>query len=64
MHPFCTPPPSVSLAACLQALLTAVVKLFFRRAPECRRALGAALAAGVADPAQEVHDKALLYYRY
>lgn len=29
----------------------------------CRSALGAALAAGVADPAQEVHDKALLYYR-
>lgn len=28
-----------------------------------RKALGAALAAGVADPAQEVHDKALLYYR-
>jgi hypothetical protein len=28
-----------------------------------RKALGAVLAAGVADPAQEVHDKALLYYR-
>jgi len=25
--------------------------------------MGAALAAGVADQAQEVHDRALLYYR-
>ncbi|KAI3438927.1 hypothetical protein D9Q98_001341 [Chlorella vulgaris] len=45
------------------ALLTACLKLFFKRPPECRKALGAVLAAGVADPAQEVHDKALLYYR-
>ncbi|EFN57601.1 hypothetical protein CHLNCDRAFT_30507, partial [Chlorella variabilis] len=45
------------------ALLTACMKLFFKRPPETRHALGAALAAGVADPAQEVHDKALLYYR-
>lgn len=29
----------------------------------CRKAMGAALAAGVADQAQEVHDRALLYYR-
>ena len=46
-----------------QALLTASLKLFFRRAPECRAALGAALAAGVADADQEVHDRALLYHR-
>ncbi|KAL4434249.1 hypothetical protein ABPG75_000690 [Micractinium tetrahymenae] len=45
------------------ALLTACIKLFFRRPPECRKALGSALAAGVADASQEVHDKALLYYR-
>ncbi|TMW87754.1 hypothetical protein EJD97_019520 [Solanum chilense] len=44
-------------------LLTAVVKCFFRRPPETQKALGAALAAGVNDFHQDVHDRALLYYR-
>ncbi|KAH9607352.1 hypothetical protein KSS87_009477 [Heliosperma pusillum] len=44
-------------------LLTAAMKCFFRRAPETQKALGAALAAGVADFHQDVHDRALLYYR-
>lgn len=46
-----------------QALLTATLKLFFKRAPECRAALGAVLTSGSADADQEVHDRALLYYR-
>lgn len=44
-------------------LLTAVMKCFFRRPPETQKALGAALAAGVADFHQDVHDRALFYYR-
>eukprot|EP00271_Cylindrocystis_brebissonii_P008450 TRINITY_DN22760_c0_g1_i1.p1 TRINITY_DN22760_c0_g1~~TRINITY_DN22760_c0_g1_i1.p1 ORF type:complete len:662 (-),score=187.19 TRINITY_DN22760_c0_g1_i1:319-2133(-) len=44
-------------------LLTAVAKLFFTRPAECQLALGAALAHGVADMHQDVHDRALLYYR-
>ncbi|KAF6176351.1 hypothetical protein GIB67_011140, partial [Kingdonia uniflora] len=44
-------------------LLTAVVKCFFRRPPETQKALGAALAAGLADSHQDVHDRALFYYR-
>lgn len=44
-------------------LLTAVVKCFFRRPPETQKALGAALAAGINDFHQDVHDRALLYYR-
>eukprot|EP00887_Chlorella_sp_A99_P000646 scaffold5.g646.t1 len=44
-------------------LLTAAAKLFFKRPPEARPALGAALAAGAADANQDVHDRALLYYR-
>ncbi|XP_074276520.1 beta-adaptin-like protein A [Silene latifolia] len=44
-------------------LLTAAMKCFFRRAPETQKALGEALAAGVADFHQDVHDRALLYYR-
>ncbi|KAI4316157.1 hypothetical protein L6164_024163 [Bauhinia variegata] len=44
-------------------LLTAVMKCFFKRAPETQKALGAALAAGLADFHQDVHDRALLYYR-
>lgn len=44
-------------------LLTAVMKCFFKRPPETQRALGAALAAGVADFHQDVHDRALFYYR-
>ncbi|KAL1291194.1 hypothetical protein AAHE18_20G184200 [Arachis hypogaea] len=44
-------------------LLTAVMKCFFKRAPETQKALGAALAAGLADFHQDVHDRALFYYR-
>ncbi|XP_051119286.1 beta-adaptin-like protein A [Andrographis paniculata] len=44
-------------------LLTAVMKCFFRRPPETQRALGAALAAGLADFHQDVHDRVLFYYR-
>ncbi|GAB4837274.1 hypothetical protein Ancab_002176 [Ancistrocladus abbreviatus] len=44
-------------------LLTAAMKCFFRRPPETQKALGAALAAGIADFHQDVHDRALFYYR-
>ncbi|KAI3825505.1 hypothetical protein L1987_06995 [Smallanthus sonchifolius] len=44
-------------------LLTAVMKCFFRRPPETQKALGSALAAGLADMHQDVHDRALFYYR-
>ncbi|KAK4422287.1 Beta-adaptin-like protein A [Sesamum alatum] len=44
-------------------LLTAVMKCFLRRPPETQKALGAALAAGIADFHQDVHDRALFYYR-
>ncbi|XP_043723836.1 beta-adaptin-like protein A [Telopea speciosissima] len=44
-------------------LLTAVLKCFFKRPPETQKALGAALAAGLADSHQDVHDRALFYYR-
>ncbi|KAL5975900.1 hypothetical protein ACLOJK_020228 [Asimina triloba] len=44
-------------------LLTAALKCFFRRPPETQKALGAALAAGLADSQQDVHDRALFYYR-
>ncbi|KAJ7965994.1 Beta-adaptin-like protein [Quillaja saponaria] len=44
-------------------LLTAVMKCFFKRAPETQKALGAALASGLADFHQDVHDRALFYYR-
>ena len=45
------------------ALLTAVAKLFFKRAPECRAALGAALAAGVSDSDPSVSERAALYHK-
>ncbi|GLC44199.1 hypothetical protein PLESTB_000752500 [Pleodorina starrii] len=45
------------------AVLTAAVQLFFRRPPEMKPILGAALAAGVADSHADVHDRALMYYR-
>ena len=51
-------PPCVRLA-----LLTAATQLFFKRPPECRAMLGAVLAAGLNDAHQDVHDRALLYYR-
>ncbi|KAM7493242.1 hypothetical protein LguiB_027851 [Lonicera macranthoides] len=44
-------------------LLTAVMKCFLRRPPETQQALGAALAAGLADFHRDVHDRALFYYR-
>uniref|UniRef100_A0A803P7A8 Beta-adaptin-like protein n=1 Tax=Cannabis sativa TaxID=3483 RepID=A0A803P7A8_CANSA len=44
-------------------LLTAVMKCFFKRSPETQKALGAALAAGLADFHQDVHDRAVFYYR-
>ncbi|KAJ9702369.1 hypothetical protein PVL29_004211 [Vitis rotundifolia] len=44
-------------------LLTAVLKCFLKRPPETQKALGAALAAGLADFHQDVHDRALFYYR-
>ncbi|TYI71553.1 hypothetical protein E1A91_D08G303700v1 [Gossypium mustelinum] len=44
-------------------LLTAMMKCFFNRPPETQSALGAALAAGIADFHQDVHDRALFYYR-
>ncbi|KAK2986463.1 hypothetical protein RJ640_029696, partial [Escallonia rubra] len=44
-------------------LLTAVLKCFLRRPPETQKALGAALAAGLSDFHQDVHDRALFYYR-
>jgi len=50
--------PSVRLE-----LLCAACKLFFKRPPEMQKMLGAALTAGLADTHQDVHDRALLYYR-
>lgn len=45
------------------ALLTAAAKLFFARPPEAQKLLGACIAAGLNDSDQDVHDRALLYYR-
>lgn len=45
------------------AMLSAAVKLFFKRPPECQQLLGAILAAAAAESSQDVHDRALLYYR-
>ena len=45
------------------ALLTAALKLFFARPPECQALLGAALAAAAADANQDVRDRGLMYYR-
>ncbi len=45
------------------ALLTAACQLFFRRPPEAKALLGAALAAGVSDSHSDVRDRSLLYYR-
>lgn len=44
-------------------LLTAAAKLFFMRPAECQPVLGSTLAAAVADVDQDVHDRALLYFR-
>lgn len=56
---FASEQPSVKLA-----LLTAAAKLFFSRPPEAQKLLGACIAAGLNDTDQDVHDRALLYYRY
>ena len=46
------------------ALLTATMKLFFLRAPETQRMLGRLLAKACDDvSSQDLHDRALLYYR-
>jgi len=46
------------------ALLVATAKLFFQRAPEVQRMLGRLLAAALRDAScQDLHDRALLYYR-
>lgn len=55
---FASEDPSVRLA-----VLTAAMQLFFRRPPEMKPILGAALSAGVVDNHADVHDRALLYYR-
>lgn len=45
-------------------LLTATMKLFFRRPPEVQGMLGRLMAAAVEDTSNhDVHDRALLYYR-
>lgn len=44
-------------------LLTAVAKCFFKRPPETQKILGSALAAALSDAHQDVHDRALFYYR-
>lgn len=44
------------------ALLTAIAKLFFKRPPECRKALGYALQQGVQDEDAMVRDRAATYY--
>ena len=45
------------------ALLSAASKLFFKRPPECQLLLGSVLSAAAADSNQDVHDRALFYYR-
>ena len=45
------------------ALLTGVAKLFFKRAPECRVALGHVLVAGAVDEDATVRFRALFYHR-
>lgn len=55
---FASEPPGVKLA-----LLTAAAKLFFARPPEAQKLLGTCIAAGLQDSDQDVHDRALLYYR-
>ena len=46
------------------ALLSAAAKLFLKRPPECHLLLGVVLSAGAADGNQDVHDRALFYYRW
>ncbi len=45
-------------------LLTAAMKLFFKRPPELQKMLGKLLKSAIADVAQiDVRDRALLYFR-
>lgn len=45
-------------------MLTATMKIFFKRPPETQQMLGRLLSAAVNDATnQDVHDRALLYYR-
>lgn len=47
-----------------QALLTTTVKLFFQRPAECQRMLGRLFSQACEDvSSQDLHDRALLYYR-
>lgn len=49
---------------CVQlSMLTAVTKLFFKRAPECHRLLVEVLEKGAECANQDVHDRALFYFR-
>ena len=45
------------------ALLTAAAKLFFKRPPECHRLLIDVLEKGSESANQDVHDRALFYFR-
>jgi len=45
------------------AIITATAKLFFKRPPECKKALGMVLTKGVKDVDALVRDGAQLYYR-
>lgn len=55
---------TISSALVKLSLLTAAMKLFFKRPPEMQSMLGRLLAAATNDlTSQDVHDRALLYYR-
>jgi vesicle coat complex subunit len=55
---------SIDDAAVKLALLSSTVKLFFMRPPEVQRMLGRLLASATDDvSSQDLHDRALLYYR-
>eukprot|EP00798_Chlamydomonas_sp_ICE-L_P024470 gene24470-10074_t len=45
------------------ALLSSAAQLFFKRPAECQRLLGGLLSVAMNDTNQDVHDRALLYYR-
>lgn len=57
-HTFTAEEASVRLA-----ILSAAAKLFLKRPPECQLLLGSVLSASASDSHQDVHDRALLYYR-
>jgi AP-4 complex subunit beta-1 len=55
---------SIGDSAIKLALLSSTVKLFFMRPPEVQRMLGRLLAKATEDvSSQDLHDRALLYYR-